>query len=121
MIKIGRVLRLIRESKGINGQQFAGAIGVTRQYVNAIELDKKKVSLHNLVKASEALGCSVPFLLYFTTNGTYKKDLSDDDKSLIDSIDNLESAEMQLKGAVICLCKEQNRRSAPCRGREQVT
>jgi transcriptional regulator with XRE-family HTH domain len=55
----GRRLRSLRVEAEFSQEDFAGAAGVHRTYVGAIERGERSVSLVNLAKIAVALGISL--------------------------------------------------------------
>jgi len=62
--KIGRMLKTLREARGLNQVELAKKAKVTTAYVSQLEAGKKKnPSLDVLQKLARALGCDVAELL----------------------------------------------------------
>lgn len=58
-LKIGKHLRVIRESKGISQEDLSNTAGYYHTYVNKIEQGKYSPSMHTIWRLSHALGISL--------------------------------------------------------------
>ena len=62
--RVGRVLKTLRESRGLNRVELAKRAAITVAYVSALELGKRKnPSLEVLQRLAKALGVPVTALL----------------------------------------------------------
>jgi len=59
----GERIRELRQALGINQQEMAKAIGVTPQYISAIEQNKRAPSLPFLARLAEELGVTIDHLV----------------------------------------------------------
>ena len=55
-IRLGRLLRKIRTSKGLSQEKLAELAGLHRTYIGMVERGEKNISLINYVRISLALG-----------------------------------------------------------------
>jgi len=58
-IRFGRLLRGIRERKGISQEKLAELAGLHRTYVSTVERGLRNISLLNIEKLAIALGVSM--------------------------------------------------------------
>ena len=58
-VAIGSRLRALRNASGLSQENLGAALGVTFQQVQKYEKGKNRVSVRQLSKISETLGCSV--------------------------------------------------------------
>ena len=68
-MNVGRKLRERREYLGLTQEELAQVLGVTTQYISAIETNKKVPSLSVLARLAEALGVNVDYFVS-STEGT---------------------------------------------------
>ena len=57
--KFGHRVKQIRQSKGITQEELSIKAQLHRTYISSIELGKRNISLLNIEKLAEALGCSI--------------------------------------------------------------
>lgn len=60
---LGQRIRIRRQRLRLTQQQVAGALGLTPQYISAIEQDKRAPSLPSLAKLAEELGVTIDYLV----------------------------------------------------------
>lgn len=53
---LGRVIREVRETKGLSQESFAHQCGVHRTYIGSVERGERNVSLDSILKIAKALG-----------------------------------------------------------------
>lgn len=71
-LKIGKRIKELRNLRGFSQEELADRAGIDRTYVNSVENGKRNVSIVNIEKITNALGCT--FQEFFTTeNFTNKK------------------------------------------------
>ena len=57
--KLGKRIRKLREEKGFSQEKLAELCGLHRTYVSTVELGKRNISLVNIEKIANALGCQI--------------------------------------------------------------
>lgn len=55
LLKFGKVIRTMRQSKNISQEQLADQCGLHRTYISDVELGKRNVSLENIERIAHAL------------------------------------------------------------------
>lgn len=71
-LKIGKRIKELRNLRGFSQEELADRAGIDRTYVNSVENGKRNVSIVNIEKIANALGCTLQE--FFTTeNFTNKK------------------------------------------------
>lgn len=58
-MNLGKEIRMRRVQNDMNGKEFAAKLGITIQYLSAIEHNRRKPSMNLLRKMAKELGCSV--------------------------------------------------------------
>lgn len=58
-----RMLRTIRKEKGLTMKQLGAIVGVTEAAISQYETGKREADFETLLKISEALECTVDYLL----------------------------------------------------------
>lgn len=62
-MNLGERVKIKRENLKLTQEQLAGALGLTSQYISAIEQNKRIPSLLSLVQLANELGTSVDYLI----------------------------------------------------------
>ena len=62
--KVNHMIKRLRQDKGINQEQLAGQLHVTRQAVSNWETGKTQPDIETLTKIAEYFGVSVEYLIY---------------------------------------------------------
>jgi transcriptional regulator with XRE-family HTH domain len=71
-LKIGKRIKELRNACGFSQEELADRAGIDRTYVNSVENGKRNVSIVNVEKITNALGCTLQE--FFTAeNFTNKK------------------------------------------------
>lgn len=60
---LGERVKAKREALKLTQEKLAKAVGITPQYISAIEQEKREPSLQSLVKLSEELGTTIDYLI----------------------------------------------------------
>lgn len=60
--EFGAQVRRLRKARGLSQESFAGACGLHRTYVGAIERGERNVSLENIARIAVALGVPIAAL-----------------------------------------------------------
>jgi transcriptional regulator with XRE-family HTH domain len=63
LVEFGRRVRSIRNSRGLSQEELAAVAGLHRTYVGMIERGEKNLTLLNILRVAEALGCAAAELL----------------------------------------------------------
>lgn len=58
-MNLGKEIRMRRVQNDMNGKEFAAKLGITIQYLSAIEHNRRNPSMALLRKMAKELGCSV--------------------------------------------------------------
>lgn len=58
-LKIGKRIKELRNLRGFSQEELADRAGIDRTYVNSVENGKRNVSIVNIEKIANALGCSL--------------------------------------------------------------
>ena len=58
-MNLGKEIRMRRVQNDMNGKEFAAKLGITIQYLSAIEPNRRNPSMNLLRKMAKELGCSV--------------------------------------------------------------
>lgn len=58
-MNLGKEIRMRRVQNDMNGKEFAAKLGITIQYLSAIEHNRRNPSMNLLRKMAKELGCSV--------------------------------------------------------------
>lgn len=59
LIKLGRQIRHLRESKGFSQESFAAEVGLDRTYMGGIERGERNLATLNLIRIAKALKVEV--------------------------------------------------------------
>lgn len=54
-IQLGKMVRALREERGLSQEEFAGLCGVHRTYMGSIERGERNISMKNILRISAAL------------------------------------------------------------------
>lgn len=57
--KIGKRIKELRAQKKYSQEELAARAGIDRTYINSVENGKRNVSIINIEKIANALGCSL--------------------------------------------------------------
>lgn len=72
-LKFGEFVKNIREADGVSQSELAKRIGVTRQYLNAVELDKTPINIDLVVDIAKALGYPEFLFLEVCLNDLFRR------------------------------------------------
>lgn len=59
LLKYGKVIRQLRQQKGVSQEELADLCGLHRTYISDVELGKRNVSLENIERLAQALDANV--------------------------------------------------------------
>jgi len=62
-VEVGRLVRVLRMSRGLSQTQLADRVGVTFQQVQKYEAGSNRISMGRLTRVAKLFGVSVPYLL----------------------------------------------------------
>jgi transcriptional regulator with XRE-family HTH domain len=65
---IGKVIELIRKSKGISQEELAYELGIKQPTVSLIEKGERTPNTNKLLRISEVLGVPLPILAFYSIN-----------------------------------------------------
>jgi len=60
---VGERIRVLREKSGLSQKRLGEALGLHYTAISHVEAGRRALSYEPLVKAADALGCSVDYLL----------------------------------------------------------
>lgn len=63
----GRRVSMLRKERGMSQEQLALESGLARSYLGGVERGQRNIALLNIVRLSEALGCTPSELMKFST------------------------------------------------------
>lgn len=99
MYEIGSYLRAALKQRGMTQKELADALGMTKEHISTICLNKRRPSLDALEKICTILGMS--FSEFFSEpNSTHSTTLSDNEYSLLCDYRRLEDYERQAVSAL---------------------
>ena len=99
-MSLGQRIRARREELNIIQQELADSLGITPQYISAIETDRKIPSLDFISELSKKLGMSIDYLVF----GDEEKESTIGD--IVISIKADETLDKEAKGILISLVKK---------------
>lgn len=99
-MKIGSIIRAIRESKGLSQKDVISTIDMGAAMYSRIELNKSEPSLSTLERISKALGISLFEL--FKTDDTLN-DINSIDKSLMEKVRLMDSLTKEEKKIIFSI------------------
>ena len=88
--QFGTELKLYRYSKGIDQNEFADMLGVTRQYLSEIEKGHEMINMPTFIRLIEVTN---KYAVYMLLKAMYGNDFLDLDKENIDKIATAMAAE----------------------------
>ena len=62
-VEVGRLVRVLRISRGLSQAELADRMGVTLWQVHKYEIGKNRISMGRLTRVAKLFGVSVPYLL----------------------------------------------------------
>ena len=62
-MRVGAIIRTLRESRGLTSAELGRAIGVTEGHVRHIEVGRRRATLVNCVAIADALGAPLAMLV----------------------------------------------------------
>jgi transcriptional regulator with XRE-family HTH domain len=63
LVRFGNRVRELRKKKGLSQEGLALESGLDRSYVGGVERGERNISLENIARIAQALGCSTSELL----------------------------------------------------------
>lgn len=84
-----KMLRKIRKEKGLTMKQLGAIVGVTEAAISQYETGKREADFETLLKISEALDCTVDYLLGREIQK--EKPLVNEDEELTEYLDELKN------------------------------
>ena len=63
LAEFGRLVRAKREASGLSQEELAANAGLHRTYVGSVERGERNISLVNIYRLAQALGCPVSELM----------------------------------------------------------
>lgn len=62
-MQLGRILRVLRTSKGMTQEELAEKTGLHRTYIGVVERGEKNITIINCMKIAHVLGCDLACIL----------------------------------------------------------